>query len=195
MPAALADLFTLVAVFAVLSLVLSACGRSGPVAPRDEQGKPLAVDNPDRYLPPKLQGVKIGKLAPIKRAEVEAQTDAYGLGGWASSYVGATANLSSTDLSRAFVSIVRTTGPDPDLAPRVAFYGSGSGTIDGLRSVDIDGEPVQVGTVVNGQGEFPFAVWSPAPDTTVAVTMRGTRGDIDMDPETSMRQLIEWSKK
>lgn len=183
-----------VVVITALSFVLGACGRNDPVAPRDEQGKPLDVDDPDRYLPPRLQRVKIGKLAPIKREEVAAQTETYGLDGWVTDYVGATANITSSDQTRAFVNIVRTTGADPELAPRVAFYGSGSGAIEDLRDVDVDGEQVRVGTVVNANGSFPFAVWSPTPNTTVAVTMRGTYQVVGMDPENSMRQIIEWSK-
>jgi hypothetical protein len=183
-----------VVLVSALAFVLGACGRDVAVAPRDDQGKPLDANDPDRYLPPKLERVKVGKLAPLKRQEIADQTATYGLGGWVTDYVGATANLSLSDPSRAFVNIVRTDGPDAELAPRVAFYGSGSGTIEDLRDVDIDGEAVRVGAVVNAEGRFPFAVWSPTADTTVAVTIRGSVDNIGMDPETSMRQIIEWSK-
>jgi hypothetical protein len=178
------------------SLYVTGCASRVPDRPKDSSGIPLAADDPDRYLPPRLVGLRVGKLPPTLNEDVAARGDVYGLSDWVRSYQGATLVAGAGDVARGFLSVVERGDPDPSLESRVAFFGSGSGEIVEGADPDVEGERVLTGSVRNADGNFPFAVWSPpGTDITVAITARAEKDQSGLDTESAMRELIDWSSR
>ncbi len=177
-------------------LAFPACSARLPDEPVGESGRPLDRDDPDRYLPPRLAGLRVGKLPPTLNADVAAEADVYGLAEWVTSFQGATMVAGAGDTARGFISVVTRGAPDPDLERRTAFFGSGSGDLQDSDVVQVAGESVSTGLVKNAEGTFPYAVWSP-PGTplTVAVTARGDADQVGFDPTSAMEDLIDWASR
>lgn len=177
-----------------IGMLVAGCSRRLPDRPQDATDKPLAADDPDRYLPPRLSDLRVGKLPPTLNDDVAARAKVYGLDEWVRAYQGATLVAGAGDVARGFLSVVQRGDPDSALESRVAFFGSGSGEIKDPAEQQFGGERVRTGTVQNADGAFPFAVWSPE-DTgiTVALTARAEKGQSGLDPVKAMRELIDWS--
>lgn len=195
-PTRVPTVFLALIVALTTGMLVTACSRRLPDRPADAAGKPLAVDDPDRYLPPRLSDLRVGKLPPTLNDDVATRAQIYGLDEWVRAYQGATLVAGAGDLARGFLSVVQRGDPDPELESRVAFFGSGSGEITDPTEQQVGGERVRTGTVKNADGTFPFAVWSPEDtEVTVAITARAEEDQSGLDPVMAMRELIDWSTR
>lgn len=172
-------------------LTLSGCARD-PGAPVDAEGKPLAQNDPERFVPARISDTPLKPLAPFDQDKIKSRIREFGLDGW---LAGATAAVRSLEVDPAPVYEVvgTTTSVDPDLLPRLTFLVSGPGEIQDLESAQVEGKDVVQGKVLNSDGRFEFVAWQARPDVAVALVATRQSAATGYDADESMAEIIRWS--
>ncbi len=177
-------------------LATSTCGGHATEAPADTHGSPLARDDPDRYLAPRADGLRVRRLAPPGEEANFGRADVYGLEGWCRDYRGALIGTTedADEPPAGFLAVCRTTSPDTERGERLAFLAAGTGRVSATKDTRIAGQDVRTGRLTNNTGRYDFVTWAPTDGVavTLTVTVGNRRG---LDPEPAAADVIRWSRR